>query len=824
MKRFVALVLSLVMALSLCAPAWGSEGELRVTDAEGLAKALAAGGEILVEKDIEVDADNTINVTGKAVLDLNGHTIAGVSDQTGANRSLIVVGKNGDLTVKNGSVTMKHEGDNMGWSNSTNALEAVSGGKLTLENVSVKNLGGSDMAYAVNIGNNGGATLKTDASTIESENYVALRIFNNADGNINVDLTNGSVLTGNSSPFFVHFWSEKDLGDKQNTRQKCLKVNFNDTKVSRYSGSKSLVRFGFDDAIYFSGTDMTEVVAGSEAALKWALENDKNVLLNNDLSIDATLNVTKSVTIDGNGYKITNAGETTNSALMLGDSTWGEDQVKTCNITLKNIVFDGWTTDHVVRVQGVTATIDNCTFQNCKQGAEGLHGLVSTTSTSDVTVQNCTFDSNECNKAIHFDDNAAANTLVVKNNTFAKNVVSNAAVIFFGDYGTYSATGNIFNDNTVKPAVATNAGIIYGANMTVTGNTFKNNHITHTSARGGVVVADAGTIKENIFSGNTLAKETTQETTYVATIVQKGGADTSIDANANYWGDGKAAVAGEDYVIAKDGGAVAATTYYSTVTDGKLSGLVDPNAPKPPVYYPPAVDTPTEKPAETPTETPTQTPAQTPAQPAPSTEVTMGGSESAVKVEATVTGTTAAIEKIDTAQMETVIDSAGETGKVTIDFSAVTAAPESGVENAVVDTVEIPAEVIAQIAEAVADPENKAESLEIVLGDGASIEFDAAALAEKVAQAGGESIEISIKPTTAVAERLSDAQLFTVGESVAFDITVTSGGVAISDMGGNITITAPYALAEGETAEGIVVYYVDDEGNREKCETSYDAG
>jgi hypothetical protein len=207
----------------------------------------------------------------------------------------------------------------------------------------------------------------------------------------------------------------------------------------------------------------------------------------------------------------------------------------------------------------------------------------------------------------------------------------------------------------------------------------------------------------------------------------------------------------------------------------------------------------------------------------------VGGNENTVKVEATVTGTTATVDKVDMAQLETVIGSDVDTGKVTIDFSTTTvttgAVDSNGeiVEAAPVDTVQIPAEVIAEIAEAVADPENNAESLEVVLGDGASIEFDAAALAEKVAQAGGEDITISIKPTTAVVDTLSQAQIFTLGEAVAFDITVTSGGVEISDMGGNITISAPYELAEGETAEGIVVYYVDDAGNREKCETVYDA-
>ena len=112
-------------------------------------------------------------------------------------------------------------------------------------------------------------------------------------------------------------------------------------------------------------------------------------------------------------------------------------------------------------------------------------------------------------------------------------------------------------------------------------------------------------------------------------------------------------------------------------------------------------------------------------------------------------------------------------------------------------------------------------SLWLAISSTASIEFDAAALAEKVSQAGGADITISIKH--AVETILSAAQQTAVGDCVAFDINVTSGGVHISDMGGKITIHAPYELRDGETAEGIVVYYVDDEGNKEKCETSYDS-
>lgn len=138
-----------------------------------------------------------------------------------------------------------------------------------------------------------------------------------------------------------------------------------------------------------------------------------------------------------------------------------------------------------------------------------------------------------------------------------------------------------------------------------------------------------------------------------------------------------------------------------------------------------------------------------------------------------------------------------------------------------IETVELPADVVKEIAEAVASADNDAESLEIVFSDGASIEFDALALSEKVSQAGGADITISIKQ--AVETVLSSAQQATVGERVAFDINVTSGGVHISDMGGKVTIHAPYELRDGEDADGIVVFYVDDMGNRERCKTSYDS-
>lgn len=197
----------------------------------------------------------------------------------------------------------------------------------------------------------------------------------------------------------------------------------------------------------------------------------------------------------------------------------------------------------------------------------------------------------------------------------------------------------------------------------------------------------------------------------------------------------------------------------------------------------------------------------------PSTSVTVpvSGEEKTIRVDSTVSSTTATIEDIDLSKLNTVIGNDVKTGVVTIDFSVL---------EKQIDTVKLPANVIKQIADAVKDPSNDAESLSIVLTDGTSIEFDEKALSKKTAQTNQTDITISIKRTTDSA--LSALQQQAVGSRPAWDIKLTSGGKNISDMGGVITLHTPYELRSGEQSNGIVVYYVDENGNRESCETSYD--
>ena len=179
--------------------------------------------------------------------------------------------------------------------------------------------------------------------------------------------------------------------------------------------------------------------------------------------------------------------------------------------------------------------------------------------------------------------------------------------------------------------------------------------------------------------------------------------------------------------------------------------------------------------------------------------------ENTVQIAAKVNENVVTVDTIDFDKLDDVIN--GTDDVVTIDISKI----ES---DKTIDTVELSAEVVNKLAETNVDVR-----LAVVRG-GTAIELDVKALSKKLVQADDSNLILSIKEVTD--NMLTLAQMQTIGQRPAFDINLFSGDVRISAMGKEITIRVPYQLAEGETAEGIKVYYVDDEGNKEPCETFYD--
>ena len=91
MKKILATILALVLALGLCSVSWADDG---VTTAEALAEAAEAGGEIKLTGNITLTSTLEITNGKNVTIDLNGNTVT-------SSLSTAIKVSNGYLTVKN---------------------------------------------------------------------------------------------------------------------------------------------------------------------------------------------------------------------------------------------------------------------------------------------------------------------------------------------------------------------------------------------------------------------------------------------------------------------------------------------------------------------------------------------------------------------------------------------------------------------------------------------------------------------------------------------------------------------------------------------------
>lgn len=154
---------------------------------------------------------------------------------------------------------------------------------------------------------------------------------------------------------------------------------------------------------------------------------------------------------------------------------------------------------------------------------------------------------------------------------------------------------------------------------------------------------------------------------------------------------------------------------------------------------------------------------------------------------------------VTSAQMDKAVDRADRGGAITVDVgrSNTASLPTSGLENA-------------------AGNDN---SLTVELRHG-EVSLSPEALASVVEQAGRTAV-ITVKPVDT--DDLNSRQQAAIGNAPVFDLTIKSGSKTISDFdGGLITVSLPYELPEGQDPAGVVVWFLDDNGNITPCETMYD--
>ena len=257
-----------------------------------------------------------ITINGKLNINLNGNTLYGVTTENSGNQEWFLV--KGDLTITNGTITTKHEGDDMGWNAMTTIFDVTAGGILNLNGVIAKNLGGSAMAFVAHLNNWGEATLNVTNSTLES-NYVAVRVFNSGYDMNNVTIKN-STLKGGSNAFWVHNYETADA-------YKTLNIDiFNGTNT--FEGR---VRYGFNAPLYFdeNGYSVDEngnvAIVAAAGLKKFATEvNGGNAFAGKTVKLESC--------IDLNGEEWAPIGTSSNSFKGTFDGQ---------NHTIKNLVVNG---------------------------------------------------------------------------------------------------------------------------------------------------------------------------------------------------------------------------------------------------------------------------------------------------------------------------------------------------------------------------------------------------------------------------------------------------------------------------------------------------
>ena len=107
MKKALATILALVMAIGLCSVSWATE-PASVNSAETLKTAVEAGGEITLDNDIEIS--ETISVSKPVTINLNNQTITGKNGEYGRRVFNVVAG--GSLTLTgSGTITTASNND-----------------------------------------------------------------------------------------------------------------------------------------------------------------------------------------------------------------------------------------------------------------------------------------------------------------------------------------------------------------------------------------------------------------------------------------------------------------------------------------------------------------------------------------------------------------------------------------------------------------------------------------------------------------------------------------------------------------------------------------
>ena len=175
--------------------------------------------------------------------------------------------------------------------------------------------------------------------------------------------------------------------------------------------------------------------------------------------------------------------------------------------------------------------------------------------------------------------------------------------------------------------------------------------------------------------------------------------------------------------------------------------------------------------------------------------------EKPVDVSITIKGTTATLD-MEVEELSSLLKEIVDAGPVTLDLS-----------DKKVSSLDIPSGALKAISEAA----KAKEGLQVALPKG-TIELDKVSLDElsKVTEKGNLKISID------AAKVLTPEQQVVVKDKPVYDIRVETDAGAVVGLKGKATIYLPCELKVGQSAAGVVVYYVDSDGSLVDMKAQYD--
>lgn len=304
-----------------------------------LLRVLQNGGEYTLTKDLKVYRDLRVNAGADVTLNLGGKTIEMVSGYEEANGAFVV---EGNLTIEGEGTVKSTTRAIWTWKGNT----VIKGGKF---------IGTSETIYASAGGKVEIFGGEFEATVLEETSFAAPQytVLNHQDNNASITVYGGS---------FKNFNPENNFSEGANTNfcaEGCVVTENDDWFVVTYDPYR----------------DYTKVSTLKELKDAVAVANSKIVFLND---ITGDVEISKSVTIDGNGKTYTGA-----MALYTKDT----------HVTLKNVNFDGkGYNGYAITTRGAYyLTIEDCTAKNYGYGFVQLASATVLTTVKDVTVSNMNY-------------------------------------------------------------------------------------------------------------------------------------------------------------------------------------------------------------------------------------------------------------------------------------------------------------------------------------------------------------------------------------------------------------------------------------------------